>query len=404
MKKYVLIISVIIVMFILAGCSEVSDKPVDVDKETAKGEANLAGQGFTSECEVTCPYPNWLGDNWCDDGSPGSYDPKIKCYTEACGWDEGDCKEDKQSGPYCTDSDGDDIMVKGVVESHYASGDVAASYPDSCVDANTVEEVTCYGTQPVATNYKCENGCKDGACKKSLELQKCNTVNDCDVTVKNPSCIDNLNKGYNFCMGDDDNDGVLNNQPDTCPNSPKGEIVTQYGCGVQKLPEFGCSKLLVGDSIKGSNGDKIYDVDAIYIDKVSVKFIVNGKVTNKIQNGGYYSLGDGKQISVSQITYQSFAGGEHSVEFCISDAMLPGCGYVLEGGSTKVSNGDKIYDVNATYIDNVSAKFQVNDELTNKLQSGDTYSLGDGKQISVSQVLYQSYAGGEHSVEFCIYS
>jgi hypothetical protein len=215
MKKILLIISVIAVMFILAGCGEFSDMPVDEDKELSKGSANLAGQAFTSECEKTCPYANWLGDNWCDDGSPDSYDPKVNCYTEACGWDEGDCKEDTQSGPYCTDSDGDDIMQKGVVESHYASGDVAASYPDSCVDANTVEEVTCYGTQPVATNHKCENGCKDGKCLTGIP-PICVGMKDANGNVINgaPQLITNfptwgsslpaLSKGSIFTIGTKD--------------------------------------------------------------------------------------------------------------------------------------------------------------------------------------------------------
>ena len=171
MKKIILLISLVVLMFVVAGCVNVSDKGLDVDKEAAKDKPNIAGKAFTTECEKTCPYANWLGDKWCDDGSPGSYDPKYNCNTEACDWDGGDCGKGKPSGPYCTDSDnGKDLTQKGIVESHYASGDVANSFPDSCVDANTVEEMTCFGTQPVSTNFKCENGvCKDGACIIALQ-------------------------------------------------------------------------------------------------------------------------------------------------------------------------------------------------------------------------------------------
>lgn len=73
---------------------------------------------------------------------------------------------------------------------------------------------------------------------------------------------------------------------------------------------------------------------------------------------------------------------------------------VLEGDSKTYKVGDKEYEVSLTYTDATKAKFTVNGESTNKLAVGDTYVLADGSEIGVSEVLYQSYAGGVHSAEF----
>jgi hypothetical protein len=69
-----------------------------------------------------------------------------------------------------------------------------------------------------------------------------------------------------------------------------------------------------------------------------------------------------------------------------------------ESGSYTVEGTD--YDVELAFVDATSAKFKVNGELTNKLLDGDTYKLSDGNEIGVSEVLYQSYAGGIHSATF----
>jgi len=75
-------------------------------------------------------------------------------------------------------------------------------------------------------------------------------------------------------------------------------------------------------------------------------------------------------------------------------------GALLEGETTTVSIGADSYEVTLTYVDSTYAKFTVNGEQTNKLQVGDTYKLSNGKEIGVSEVLYQSYAGGIHSADF----
>ena len=75
-------------------------------------------------------------------------------------------------------------------------------------------------------------------------------------------------------------------------------------------------------------------------------------------------------------------------------------GNLLEGESQTITLAGKSYDVALTYTDSTYAKFTVNGEASNKLAVGDTYKLSDGKEIGLSEVLYQSYAGGVHSAKF----
>jgi len=75
-------------------------------------------------------------------------------------------------------------------------------------------------------------------------------------------------------------------------------------------------------------------------------------------------------------------------------------GSLLEGESTTMKLGDTEYDVALTFVDDTYTKFTVNGEGTDKLQVGDTYKLADGKELGVSERLYQNYAGGVHSATF----
>lgn len=77
-------------------------------------------------------------------------------------------------------------------------------------------------------------------------------------------------------------------------------------------------------------------------------------------------------------------------------------GSLLEGDTTTLEASGKSYEIALTYVDSTYAKFTVNGEATGKLQKGDTYKLSDGNNVGVSEVLYQSYAGGVHSADFFI--
>ena len=73
---------------------------------------------------------------------------------------------------------------------------------------------------------------------------------------------------------------------------------------------------------------------------------------------------------------------------------------LLEGEEKTFTVDGKEYAVKLVYVDATYAKFTVNGESTDKLQVGDTKKLSDGKEIGVSEVLYQGYAGGVHSSTF----
>ncbi len=73
---------------------------------------------------------------------------------------------------------------------------------------------------------------------------------------------------------------------------------------------------------------------------------------------------------------------------------------ILESEEKKLYSGDNLYVVQLIYVDNTYAKFKVNGEPTDKLQTGETYKLKDGSEISVLEVIYQSYAGGVHAATF----
>ncbi len=75
---------------------------------------------------------------------------------------------------------------------------------------------------------------------------------------------------------------------------------------------------------------------------------------------------------------------------------------LLEGESKTYTVGDKTYDVTLSFTDDDEAKFIVNGESTSKLKVGETFILKDKSEIGVSEVLYQSYAGGVHSSTFFV--
>ena len=75
---------------------------------------------------------------------------------------------------------------------------------------------------------------------------------------------------------------------------------------------------------------------------------------------------------------------------------------LLEGESKSYKVGAKEYDVTLSFVDADEGKFTVNGEATNKLKVGETSVLADKSEIGVSEILYQDYAGGVHSVTFFV--
>lgn len=73
---------------------------------------------------------------------------------------------------------------------------------------------------------------------------------------------------------------------------------------------------------------------------------------------------------------------------------------LLEGESKTYQLDGEDYEVELSFVDADEALFLVNGERTNKLQEGETYTLSNKKEVGVSEILYQDYAGGVHSTTF----
>jgi len=76
---------------------------------------------------------------------------------------------------------------------------------------------------------------------------------------------------------------------------------------------------------------------------------------------------------------------------------------LAEGESKTYTVGGKDYEISVVYVNDDGAKFKVTSGgesvTTNKLEAGDSDTVLD-QTIGVSETLYQSYAGGIHSVDF----
>jgi len=75
-------------------------------------------------------------------------------------------------------------------------------------------------------------------------------------------------------------------------------------------------------------------------------------------------------------------------------------GTLLEGSTKTINIGGTDYEVSLDFVDADSAKFTVNGEGTRDLLDGETDKLSDGIVLGISEILYQNYAGGVHSVSF----
>ena len=70
-------------------------------------------------------------------------------------------------------------------------------------------------------------------------------------------------------------------------------------------------------------------------------------------------------------------------------------------GNTKTYNIDGTdYEVTVDFVDADSTKLTINGEGTRDIKDGDTDKMSDGITIGISEILYQNYAGGVHSVTF----
>jgi hypothetical protein len=97
----------------------------------------------------------------------------------------------------CTDSDGGkDFYVKGSIKGSIGSGQ---GYDDVCVDSNFLNERYCSSDPSQFTyNFKCPNGCKDGACLTESTETCFDSDNGVDIYTKG-YVKDSTGVHYDFC-------------------------------------------------------------------------------------------------------------------------------------------------------------------------------------------------------------
>ncbi len=112
-------------------------------------------------------------------------------------------------------------------------------------------------------------------------------------------------------------------------------------------------------------------------------------------------------VMVSLLSMSALASVTAVTESCSStNNLLVGETETYSITEQTVSTSNK-YDVTLNYMGLNSAgvreaKFIVNGETTPKLKEGESYNLVYGTVLTVTDMLYQAYAGGVHATSFCL--
>jgi hypothetical protein len=88
-----------------------------------------------------------------------------------------------------------------------------------------------------------------------------------------------------------------------------------------------------------------YEVEVLFVDRTSARFMINNETTRSLAEGATYRMRDGTVIAVTRVDYQDFAGGIQRVEFFIGASRLT----VTDGQEVR-SEGTRIEGLTA-FID-----------------------------------------------------
>jgi len=125
-----------------------------------------------------------------------------------------------------------------------------------------------------------------------------------------------------------------------------------------------------------------------------------------IDTSDSYSLDDMEDKKITfmgtewTITTATGAVGSGTIKLTFMGGATTGT--LDEGESQTFAIGDTDYEITLTYTSATQAAFTVNGESTSKLEDGETFTLADGSEFGVSDLLYQDYAGGIHQATFFI--
>jgi len=132
-----------------------------------------------------------------------------------------------------------------------------------------------------------------------------------------------------------------------------------------------------GESKTYTIGGKEYDLTLDFVGTSTTKFIINGEVTDSLQEGDTYTLSDKSQVGVKDISVQDFAGGVRKTEFYLgadkiflkdTDVKNAGAGsQTLEVGNEKIDDSKVTItgsDDNSTFkIDTIQINISADDDI-----------------------------------------
>jgi len=187
-------------------------------------------------------------------------------------------------------------------------------------------------------------------------------------------------------------------------------------CPTLTCPQLNCDAdgtLLQGESNSYTIGGTTYAVTVTNIlyqsyagGVYSADFIING-VTYTVLEDETVTLSDGTTLTVTSILFQDYAGGVKRVSFCMKKrTALTTCNEVLElvQGESKWAQGLSATggNISLTYIDSEKIKVNVDGGVPSSfIPLGQEATVGVLK-VRPLNILYQNYAGGVHQTTLCI--
>ena len=282
-----------------------------------KGEARvIVGANSPDEQVVmTSKITSWLNDNNIENEAITSDQVTNDDLTKLF--------EEEQT---CTDSDdGKEYYERGTIM--ITNGIGASVTSDYCI-GNTVNEYYCSGNEQAVTDYNCENGCEDGACKTE-EVRSCTDSDDGkDFFTKGSVVVSNGNGASgtsDYCSQDtvkeyycSDNEREITDY--YCENGCEdGACLTE-----QKKADLKIEYITVEEgNIADSQGRKQVTINALVrnigsekSDMFDVQMYVDGRWHNS--GNGYHGLSPNEAEGPSNIGGGSYyTSGTHTVKFLI---------------------------------------------------------------------------------------
>ena len=123
---------------------------------------------------------------------------------------------------------------------------------------------------------------------------------------------------------------------------------------------------------------KSYDVGLNFIGETTVKFDVNGEVTNSLASGETYRLSDGTYIGAREINTQNYAGGIKNTEFSLGSGKLE-----ITSGSDIKLNDDSIEGVKAWVVRGTATSTQKIDKIVIEWKVDDEEFLGPNLDLTM---------------------